>query len=141
MNAADTNVLVYAFDDTEPAKRDCALALLADFRREPDEHPLLWQVAGEFLNALRVFERRGQIAPTDVENHFSRIVSAFPLALPTGAIFARSFDLRSKFSLSHWDSMLLAAAKETGVTTLYSEDMTDGCDYDGVVVVNPFRGC
>ena len=34
--------------------------------------------------------------------------------------------------------MLLAACKEAGVTTLFSEDMGPGTDYDGVKVVNPF---
>ncbi len=35
--------------------------------------------------------------------------------------------------------MLVAACIEAGVTTLYSEDMADGADYDGVRIVNPFR--
>jgi predicted nucleic acid-binding protein len=40
--------------------------------------------------------------------------------------------------LSHWDSLLVAACQETGVTRLYSEDMQHGADYDGVKIVNPF---
>jgi len=32
----------------------------------------------------------------------------------------------------------VAACKEAGVTTLYSEDMGAGTDYDGLIVVNPF---
>ena len=62
----------------------------------------------------------------------------FPLQVPSAASFKTSFDLRSRFSLSHWDSMLLAACKEAGVDTLYSEDMSAGTDYDGLVIVNPF---
>jgi predicted nucleic acid-binding protein len=34
--------------------------------------------------------------------------------------------------------MLLAACKEAGVTTLYSEDMDAGTDFDGLRSVNPF---
>ena len=49
-----------------------------------------------------------------------------------------SFDLRLRFSLSHWDSLLLAACRENGVTTLFSEDFDVGTNYDGVRVVNPF---
>lgn len=33
---------------------------------------------------------------------------------------------------------MLAACKEANVTTLYSEDMQAGMNYDGVSVVNPF---
>ena len=60
------------------------------------------------------------------------------MRIPTEAVFQISSDLRSRFSLSHWDSMLLAACKEAGVTTLYSEDLDSGTDYDGLRVVNPF---
>jgi predicted nucleic acid-binding protein len=34
--------------------------------------------------------------------------------------------------------MLLAACKEAGVITLYSEELDAGTDYDGLAVVNPF---
>jgi len=62
----------------------------------------------------------------------------FSLRTPSAGLFQVSFDLRSRFSLSHWDSMLLAACKEAGVTTLYSEDMDSGTDYDGLRIINPF---
>jgi predicted nucleic acid-binding protein len=62
----------------------------------------------------------------------------FTIRTPTEALFQISFELRSRFSLSHWDSMLLAACKEAGVSTLFSEDLDPGTDYDGLSVVNPF---
>jgi predicted nucleic acid-binding protein len=62
----------------------------------------------------------------------------FPVVMPTAHAFETYFELYSRFSLSHWDSMLLAACKEAGVTTLYSEDMDAGTDYDGLRIVNPF---
>jgi predicted nucleic acid-binding protein len=34
--------------------------------------------------------------------------------------------------------MLLASCQESGVVTLYSEDMDDGATYGSVKVVNPF---
>ncbi len=33
--------------------------------------------------------------------------------------------------------MLVAAAKDGAVDVLYSEDITDGAVYDGVMIVNP----
>ena len=53
-------------------------------------------------------------------------------------MFPIAFDLHSRFSLSHWDSMLLAACKDAGIDTLYSEDMDPGTDYDGLTIINPF---
>jgi predicted nucleic acid-binding protein len=138
MNAVDTNVFVYAFDADEVAKRPKAEALLDGLTKQPAENLLLWQVAGEFLNWLRKWEAAGRMSATDVEVHFRDVLASFPLRLPSAACFEISFTLRSRYSLSHWDSMLLAACKEAGVTRLYSEDMQDGADYDGVSIVNPF---
>ena len=50
----------------------------------------------------------------------------------------KSLDLSSRYSLSHWDSMLIAACIDAGVRTLYSEDLGDGVAYDSVTVINPF---
>ena len=63
----------------------------------------------------------------------------FDYALPTIPVIHTALDLNARYSLSHWDSLLVAACIEAGVKTLYSEDMADGADYDGVRIVNPFR--
>jgi predicted nucleic acid-binding protein len=98
----------------------------------------LWQAAAEFLAVLRKWQQAGKLSSARVEEAFQIIRSMFPLRLPRVRIFKVSFDLRSRFSLSHWDSMLLAACKDAKDTLLYSEDMDAGSDYDGVKVENPF---
>ena len=79
-----------------------------------------------------------KLKPDEVQVAFRRFSAMFTLRIPSQSIFQLSFDLRSRFSLSHWDSMLLAACKDACVTTLYSEDMDSGTDYDGLTIVNPF---
>lgn len=138
MNAVDTNVLVYCVDATEPIKQSQAHELLGRLAQAPLETVLPWQVAGEFLNCLRKWESSGRIASADVESYFDDFLNMFPLAVPIASLFSISFDLRSRFSLSHWDAMLLAACKAASVTTIYSEDMDSGTDYDGLKIVNPF---
>jgi predicted nucleic acid-binding protein len=95
-------------------------------------------VAGEFLNQLRHWESKGRLTSAEVEAAFQRVRGMFTVRIPTEVVFQTSFDLRARFSLSHWDSMLLAACKEAGVTTLDSEDMDPGTDFDGLRIVNPF---
>jgi len=121
-----------------PSGRPKAVALLEHLALKPAETVILWQVASEFLAQLRRFETKGRLTPTAVETGFQRFQTSFSLQLPTDSIFQVSFQLRSRFSLSHWDAMLLAACKEAGVTTLYSEDMDATTDYDGLRIVNPF---
>lgn len=138
MIAIDTNVLIYAIDADEPAKHAKALSLLGCLRQPGSSTLLLWQVAGEFLKGLRQRESKGRISAADVESFFRQYSAMFPLVPPSGQLLPHYFDLFARFSLSHWDSMLLAACKEAGVTTLYSEDMDAGTDYDGLRIVNPF---
>jgi predicted nucleic acid-binding protein len=138
MNAVDTNVYVYALDWDEPAKQAKALELFDQLMLVPADTVTVWQVAGEFLSQLRKWQSQGRLTQAQTEAAFHRFRGMFTLRTPTDAVFEISFDLRSRFSLSHWDSMLLAACKEAGVTTLYSEDMDTGTDYDGLTIVNPF---
>lgn len=138
MNAVDTNVYVYALDADEPAKQAKAMELFERLLLQPADTVLVWQVAGEFLRQLRKWESQGRLASAATEAAFHRFRAMFPIRTPTEAIFQISFDLHARFSLSHWDCMLLAACKEAGVTTLFSEDMDSGTDYDGLSIVNPF---
>jgi predicted nucleic acid-binding protein len=138
MNAVDTNVFIYALDTDEPVKQAKALDLFQRLSQASGPTVLPWQVAGELLSNLRKRETDGRIAADEVESRFRKVIAMFPLAIPGAQVFSTYFRLRSRFSLSHWDSMLLAACKEAGVTTLFSEDLDPGTDYDGLSVVNPF---
>jgi predicted nucleic acid-binding protein len=138
MNAVDTNIYVYALDADEPAKQAKAVDLLDRLMLQRTDTVLVWQVAAEFLGQMRKWQSQGRLTPAEVEAAFHRARSMFTIRTPSEALFQISFDLRSRFSLSHWDSMLLAACKEAGVSTLFSEDLDPGTDYDGLSVVNPF---
>jgi len=41
--------------------------------------------------------------------------------------------------LSCWDAAIVEAARLLGCEQVLSEDLADGRNYDGMVVVNPFR--
>lgn len=48
--------------------------------------------------------------------------------------------LRKSYSLSYWDSLIVAAAIDAGCATLFSEDMQHGQTIEGcLTIVNPFR--
>jgi predicted nucleic acid-binding protein len=138
MNAVDTNVYVYALDADEPVKQAKALDLFDHLLSRPAETVLIWQVAAEFLGQLRKWEAQGRLTAAGVETAFHHFLAMFALRVPSEQVLSLSFELRSKFSLSHWDSMILAACKEAGVNTLYSEDLDPATDYGGITVVNPF---
>ncbi len=138
MNAVDTNILVYCMDQDEPGKRAQAIALLDSLVQTDVETVLPWQVAVEFLCCLRRWEQEGRISRQETVGNIKQLDLMFRCVLPTQAVLWKSLDLASRYSLSHWDSLLLAACIEAGVRTLYSEDLSSGVLYDSVAVVNPF---
>jgi len=138
MNAIDTNVLAYLFDPNEPVKQRRANEFVLGLLSESEECVLLWQVGVELVACLRKYQMKGFLSAEDVKIRFQEMVNSFRLQLPTASLFELSFTLHERYSLSHWDSLLLAACRDAGVTRLYSEDLQHGGVYDGVVVENPF---
>jgi predicted nucleic acid-binding protein len=55
-------------------------------------------------------------------------------------VIVKASGLRERYTLSYWDSVILAAAVVDGCTQVLSEDMQDGLHIDGqVFIVNPFK--
>jgi len=138
MNAVDTNVLVYLFDVDEPAKRSRAVSAINSLLHESTETVLLWQVACEFLGCLRRWQSIGKLSPVDCDRHFQDILTVFRLVAPSAQVLENSKRLSTKYSLSHWDSLLVAAALEAGAETLYTKDLQGGARYESLIAVNPF---
>jgi predicted nucleic acid-binding protein len=54
------------------------------------------------------------------------------------ALFRLGLSLQSRWQLSLWDAMILAAAQASGAREPLTEDLNHGQDYSGVRVINPF---
>jgi predicted nucleic acid-binding protein len=139
MKAVDTNVLIYAVDAADPIKQERAGAILSQLSNDREDCRIVWQVAAEFLSFLRKWMAAGRLTLPELRDCHFHVLNLFPLAIPTVAVFDLSLDLSSRYSLSHWDSLLVAACIEAGIDTLYSEDMSDGAVYDSVTIVNPLK--
>ena len=138
MNAVDTNILVYSLDRHEPTKQLKAQQLLQQLRAAPGATILLWHVVGEFVQQLRRWRDQGKLTATDFAQHIQAFRYLFPLMLPTAEAFDAALNLAERFSLSHWDSMILGACHAAGATKLYTEDMGAPRKIDGIELINPF---
>ncbi|QDT01198.1 PIN domain-containing protein [Adhaeretor mobilis] len=138
MNAIDTNILIYAVDTEEPEKSAKAIELLRRLSTEPVPLIVPWQVAVEFLACLRRWENAKRISRSQSQRYLAEFLMPMPIVHPSTKVLQASLELSSRHSLSHWDSLLLAACIEAGVQSLYSEDMSHGGTYDSVQIVNPF---
>lgn len=47
--------------------------------------------------------------------------------------------LQERYRTSYWDAMILWSAQQLGCSEVWSEYLSEGQDYDGVRLANPFR--
>jgi len=130
----DTNVLIYAYDNTAPAKQAVARNLLRDAFRQGNG-VLSAQVLGEFFHVAVI--RKALLAAAEAEVVVTEL-SALPVELIDFPLVLSAVALHKRFGTRYWDSLILAAAKRAGCATVLSEDFNSGQDYDGVRVQNPF---
>lgn len=134
MNAVDTNVLIYARDPRDPAKRSTAISLLSSL----NDGVLLWQVACEYIAVARKLEPFGYdrtLALADVAD----MRSAWRTVLPSWDVLDRAETLLTKYQLSFWDALIIAACLEGGVRRLYSEDFDASARAEGLEIIDPFK--
>jgi predicted nucleic acid-binding protein len=129
----DSNVLVYALSDAPPErkKRNTAATLLAE-----QDFGTSYQVLMEtWVVATR---RMAKPVPEEKVAVFLDRVLAFPCVPGAADLYRQAFRLSRRYEIHPYDAAIVAAAQELGAHTLYSEDLSDGQEYDGVKVVNPF---
>src|SRR5215207_2194422 len=133
MDFIDTNVLVYAASNAaeDVAKRQVARELLSR-----SEIAFSAQVMQEFY-AVAISKRRLQMSHEEAVAVLNSL-AAFPVCPITRELVLDATAMKQRFGISYWDAAILAAAKQMGCATLYSEDLNAGQTYDGVLVVSPF---
>ena len=107
----DTNVLVYADDGREPAKRDQARAWLARIWAEP---------RGDARAEVRRYQHWN---PWSTDHQTVETAWA----------------LEARFALSWWDALMVAAGLHQGCEMLLTEDLQHDQRIDNLRIVNPFR--
>ena len=135
MRFVDTNVLLYAIsrDPAEQHKAQRANDLLAE-----RDLALSVQVLQEFyVQATRASrpDAIGQQQAVLLIESFRR----FPVQGITCGIMMAALDARQRFQISYWDAAIIEASRAMDCTQVLSEDLSDGQDYGGVRVANPFH--
>jgi predicted nucleic acid-binding protein len=133
MNAVDTNILIYVNDPRDRVKQAVAASLMSTLT----DGVLVWQVACEYLAASRKLEQLGYDRKQAYQ-YIRDLQQVWYTALPTWTVIDRAEDLMNRFSLSHWDSMIVAACLEANVQIPYAEDFGYSA-IDGLKIVNPFQ--
>lgn len=134
-NFLDTNVLVYTDDHDAPAKRQAALELVAECRRQRSG-----VVSTQTLQEYFVTATRKLGVPVDVARRKTELFGQFDLVRIDLADILAAIDFQRLHGFSFWDCLIVRAALNAGCQRLYSEDMQDGRKIQSPEVVNPFAG-
>lgn len=133
----DTNVLVYAYDRSEPAKQAIAVTVLASVVRSGGGVTSA-QVLSEFFNAVT----RKIPAPLTLEEAHARVQNLLRLlhVVPvTDLIMLEAVRGVREHQLSLWDAQIWAAARLNQIPVILSEDFRRDAILEGIRVVDPFR--
>ena len=132
----DTNVFVYAQDNSDEAKTKMSQELIAKLFLEKQGF-ISTQVIQEFCN---VFLKKSEkpLQPNDVAEIIDDLLVPLLAHTPDSSFYKRAINTYSRYSLSFYDALVVQAAIDLRCELLYSEDMQNGARYNGVTVVNPF---
>ena len=129
----DTNILVYADDKAAPGKQRRALDLVAEHRRARTGVVSLQVLQEYFVTVTRKLRVDAAIARRKVE-----LLAEFDVAAPEIADILAAIDLHRLHGFSFWDALILRAAKQSGCSVVFSEDMQNARAVEGLQIVNPF---
>lgn len=130
----DTNVLLYAQDPRDPDKRGRAETWLAwcwNFRRA--------HISTQVLNELYANLRRvAPQLPVEAARSLVRRYRAWNPWTVDDATVDIAWHLQDDHSLSYWDALMLAAARQQGCRFLLTEDLQHDQEIDGIRIIDPF---
>ncbi len=131
----DTNIWVYAADDTEPHKQAIAQAYLLQTASQ-NTLALSTQVMQEFFNITT--GKGKKCLPHDVAlGHLEDMSVHLVIESSVQGVLAAT-SLMREHKLSWWDSLILEAAQRAKADVLASEDGQAGRKFGKLIVENPF---
>lgn len=132
----DTNVLVYASDESEGRKHDVARTLLRRLGRA--EFVISAQVLSEYASVL-VHPRKQASSASVAISRVNRLVRAARI-IPLGtAVVITALEAVDRWGMHFYDAQIWAAAALNDIPVVLSEDFPSGATLGGVRFVNPFE--
>jgi predicted nucleic acid-binding protein len=130
----DTNIIVYSDNKSAAAKRRRAIDLLAEHRRAGTGVVSLQVLQEYFVTATRKLRVEPAVARRKLE-----LLAEFQVAAPQLTDVLAAIDLHRLHGFSFWDALILRMAQQAGCRVLFSEDLQESRQVEGILVVNPFR--
>jgi len=132
----DTNVLVYAYDRSEPVKQVRAVEVL-DVLVRSGQGVLTTQVLAEYYVAITSRVAQPLSAAVALERVQSFCASWRVLDITTTVVLEALRGVRD-YQLHYWDAQLWASAKLNQIPIIATEDLPSADSIEGVRFIDPF---
>ena len=129
----DTNVIVYAFDQAAPEKRNRARAIL----RGEVEWVVSWQVVQEFC-AVALHRFKTPMRSDELREYLDLVLLPRCRVWPSPELYRQALGVQAGSGYRFYDSLIVASALQSGAPHLWSEDMQHGREFGALKVENPF---
>lgn len=133
----DTNILVYAYDRSEPIKQRRAIELLRHFPYS-GAGAISTQVLAEFYNAV-TRRLKEKLTAAQAYERLQNIEQSWPILNVTAPIILEAARGVEQHQFSFWDALIWATAKLNQIPIILSEDFNDGSTIEGIRFINPLR--
>jgi len=130
----DTNILVYAYDQTAGQKYRLARELMERLW-DSGEGMLSTQVLQEFHVA--VTSRIPQPIPPRRAREIISDLGTWTIAVVEVSDILQASELGGRYRLNFWDALILVAARKEDAEVIWSEDFNDGQNYGSIIARNP----
>ena len=128
----DTNIIIYAYSDTEPEKKEITLTILED-------HNVIISI--QVINeCIWTMNRKYGVDLGQIQALLDRFWKKFEVVLLDKPDIEKALNIAMQYKFSYWDSLIIASALKNNCGILYTEDMQDGqVIEEGLTIKNPFR--
>ena len=130
----DSNVLLYAYDYSDPRKQAIGRKLVRHAAMQ--RWVISAQVLAEFC-ATRLHKFKPAANLSELTAVLARL-SVLTLVTPDRELVQRAVEAHATYGIHFYDGMIVAAAEWAGCKRILSEDLNAGQVYFGVEVINPF---
>jgi predicted nucleic acid-binding protein len=130
----DTNILIYALDQADPAKQQKARALLKTLQ-EKESGVISTQVLQEFY-VVSTAKLKLNVALVKKIIVTLKYLKTITVDLK---IIKEAIDCSALNKISFWDALVVTTAKSSGCHSIWSEDLGHGQQISGVRIINPFK--
>ena len=130
----DTNTVIYSYSEDEPEKQEIANDILEQYN---NQIIISNQVINELSNTLF---RKFKLDADEVRKTVLELNDTFPIVNFNLQTQLKGIELKGKYKLQFYDSMILATALENGCNIVFSEDMQHNQVIENqLTIINPFK--